>query len=1011
MIKHLLKTTLLSCSLLFGTAALIKAQTVDITERGGFLTTSFGPGSTVSERAGSLIDNNPATKMYNGNITAGTTYIQFKAMQPEIVTGYTITSANDSPDRDLSGWDFQGSTDGSNWVSLDKQSGQTFPARFQKNSYSFTNTNQYQYYRWYAITRQGGGTGSIQLAEIELLAASSTGKVNIMAVGGTTTDIWNTTGNEGAAMCTDSYIWKPSADNNTSALDGGTKYFTDHGTTEIVFAGNVKTIAQQYTLTSGNDYADRDPKTWKVLASNDTAAGWVTLDSQTGQAFNYRCETKTYPIAGNTTLYKFYKLKVTANNGASGFQLTEWQLQGQMGEIPAAPTSLTAASASVSSINLTWNDNSTIEDSYIIEQSWDQANWYRAITVPANTKNYTVTGLASNVKYYFRVRALRTDVGYSTYSNIVSAQPAKGGPTYVDITEYPGILSEKNNSDGSEGRYCAIDNNLNTKYSGAAVTWLQWKAEYPAAVDKYTITSANDDPTSDPKTWILQASNDGTNWVDLDKRTGETFASRFLLKTYTLTNSTKYTYYRLNFTANNGSSNRTQMTEIELYGTSDGIGGLSAPDNLVAVGLSKTTNFVTWSDNSFSEESYKIERSADSTNWSTVATVQLNTTSYYDSTVASNTKYYYRVAAYSTTYGLSAYSNVMSCKSLVGGDGLINLMALKGAVTAQYAGNSGEGVANLIDGNVNTKYNLSLAVTPPLWIEYDLPITGNTTKAAAVMYSVTSAIDPGGDGRDPVSWILQGSNDSVWTNLHTVTGEKFIARPQTKEYTFTNTKAFSKYRLSITGAVSPAPAYVQLAEWTVYADPGTSTPVELASFTAAGTRTGAELIWKTATELQNLGFDVERSVAKTNKWVKIGFVAGNGTTTKLNNYKFSDTKVSAGKYEYRLKQIDNNGTFKYSNNVEVEVGSVPKQFSLSQNYPNPFNPTTNLDFTVATNGRTTLKVYNVLGAEVTTLFDGQAEAGKVYQVSFNASMLSSGVYFARIESGNQHISRKLVLMK
>ena len=114
---------------------------------------------------------------------------------------------------------------------------------------------------------------------------------------------------------------------------------------------------------------------------------------------------------------------------------------------------------------------------------------------------------------------------------------------------------------------------------------------------------------------------------------------------------------------------------------------------------------------------------------------------------------------------------------------------------------------------------------------------------------------------------------------------------------------------------------------------------------------------------------------------------------------------------YRIKQIDNNGTFLYKNSAEVEIGLAAKKFELESNYPNPFNPTTTITFTLAQDGFTTLKIYDVLGREVTTLANGMMKSGVMNTVSFNASKYSSGVYFSRLESNGNVQMKKIILLK
>jgi len=189
-------------------------------------------------------------------------------------------------------------------------------------------------------------------------------------------------------------------------------------------------------------------------------------------------------------------------------------------------------------------------------------------------------------------------------------------------------------------------------------------------------------------------------------------------------------------------------------------------------------------------------------------------------------------------------------------------------------------------------------------------------------------------------------------------------------------------------------------------------PVELTSFAANVNENNITLNWSTATETNNSGFQVERS--NGGAYEVVGFVAGNGTSTQVHNYSYSDQNVTSGTYTYRLKQMDFNGTFEYSNTIEVEVLGV-KEFTLDQNYPNPFNPSTTITFSLASDSKVSLKVFDVLGQEVATLVNGQMTSGS-QKVSFDASSLNSGVYFYRIDAdgvdGQKFSStKKMILTK
>ena len=189
-------------------------------------------------------------------------------------------------------------------------------------------------------------------------------------------------------------------------------------------------------------------------------------------------------------------------------------------------------------------------------------------------------------------------------------------------------------------------------------------------------------------------------------------------------------------------------------------------------------------------------------------------------------------------------------------------------------------------------------------------------------------------------------------------------------------------------------------------------PVELTSFAATTDNKNVNLNWSTATELNNSGFQIERSSGS--EYQVVGFVAGHGTTTEVQNYSYVDQNVNAGSYTYRLKQVDFDGTFEYSNAIEVDILGI-KEFALGQNYPNPFNPSTKINFSLAVDSKVSLKIFDVLGQEVATLINGQLAAGS-QEVSFNASSLNSGVYFYRIDAdgidGQKFSSvRKMILTK
>lgn len=185
-------------------------------------------------------------------------------------------------------------------------------------------------------------------------------------------------------------------------------------------------------------------------------------------------------------------------------------------------------------------------------------------------------------------------------------------------------------------------------------------------------------------------------------------------------------------------------------------------------------------------------------------------------------------------------------------------------------------------------------------------------------------------------------------------------------------------------------------------------PVELVSFRAIINKGSVELNWTTATEVNNRGFEIERNV--NGKFEVIGFVNGHGTTTNRQSYSFIDNNPGTGIVQYRLKQVDFNGTYSYSNVVEVDL-STPNYFDLAQNYPNPFNPTTTIRYSIANAVNVSLVIYNTLGEEVMTLVNNQFTEPGVYNVVFDASNLASGTYIYRLTAGDFVMTKKMVLTK
>jgi len=186
------------------------------------------------------------------------------------------------------------------------------------------------------------------------------------------------------------------------------------------------------------------------------------------------------------------------------------------------------------------------------------------------------------------------------------------------------------------------------------------------------------------------------------------------------------------------------------------------------------------------------------------------------------------------------------------------------------------------------------------------------------------------------------------------------------------------------------------------------TPVELTSFAAEINGRDVKLSWATATETNNKGFEVERK-SEDSQYRGIAFIEGYGTTAIQQQYIFVDKNISVSDYFYRLKQIDFNGAWAYSKEVEVDV-NTPLNFFLSQNYPNPFNPVTTINYSIPKRSIVTLKIYDILGEEVATLVNEEKLPG-LYEIKFDGGNLSSGVYIYRLTADDFFSSKKFTLLK
>lgn len=183
-----------------------------------------------------------------------------------------------------------------------------------------------------------------------------------------------------------------------------------------------------------------------------------------------------------------------------------------------------------------------------------------------------------------------------------------------------------------------------------------------------------------------------------------------------------------------------------------------------------------------------------------------------------------------------------------------------------------------------------------------------------------------------------------------------------------------------------------------------SLPVELISFTSMVMKNNILLKWKTAQEVNNNNFTIERKVGTESEWIAIGKVNGNGNSNSIKEYNYTDKNLNGGQYNYRLKQIDNNGYYEYSNVITAVITENYDELKLYQNYPNPFNSTTNVAFEVSDKANVKLLLYDILGREVKCIIDKRLEEG-YYLEKVSFEQLPSGNYIISLQ--NSKIKRNI----
>jgi hypothetical protein len=640
---------------------------------GGTASGTGTPCNAVNEGPAKLYDNNKNTKWCVSALPSTSnpisTAYDFAGTDSYIITGYTITTANDLPGRDPLDWTFQGCqgscTVGSDsgWVTLDTRVGQFFGAdRFQSTFFAVSNSAGYQQYRLRFTANHGDVFGSFQIADVQMFGTAgmcspesdaafcsrlgkncgmvtandncgaprtvgSCGACNAPATcgGGGTSNVCGiacspesdaafcsrlgkncgmvtandncgaprtvgscgactapaTCGGGGTANVCGGSPSGPDLTEGGTATSTGTacsagesvaqaydnlmtpstfsKWCILSAPSSVVpisagyrFSGTSAYVVTSYSVTTGNDEPDRDPRDWTLQGCQggcvvNSDAGWVTLDARTGQFIGAgRYQTSTYPVA-NANAFRQYRLRITANGGVGVTQLAEIQLFGDPGAcLPETDAGFCAR---------TGKNCGTVSGT-------DDCGNPRTVTSCGACNAPETCGGAGTANVCGappppEVTEGGTATGTGTACNVTNENVSKAYDNRMTSTDF--------------SKWCVTS----APTAAAPIsTVYDFAGSDSYVVTSYAITTANDAFDRDPTAWTFQGcqgtctAGSDTGWVTLDTRSGQfATAGRYQTATFSVSNSAAYQQYRLRFTANRGAASLLQMAEIQMFGT------------------------------------------------------------------------------------------------------------------------------------------------------------------------------------------------------------------------------------------------------------------------------------------------------------------------------------------------------------------------------------------------------------------------------------------------------------
>lgn len=568
------------------------AQT-DITNLAGTISAQYTDSPT-NEDISKVIDNQYSTKYLTFHNSG---WIQFQSTNSYIVTKYSITSANDVMSRDPKNWTVQGSTNGSTWATLDTRTNEVFASRLLRREFSFTNNIAYSYYRLQMTNNSGT---ILQLAEWEIF---------------------------GQLPPTNVATAYKHCDYNASGYAIGLAV-GDYTLAQLVTKGIIDNDISSLKVSSGYEVAlydlDNFQGTSIIIRADDAC---LNNESFNDRASSLRVRTITanqLPIASitspanNATYIAPASIVINANasDPDGSISKVEFFKNNEVTPISTDATapysfSWTAVPAGTYSLTVKATDNlNAVVTSTIVNITVVNPNQNPSVSISSPTTNSTYTAPASvkidanasdsdgsvtMVEFFngssllykdsvapysyiwsgvaagsYSLTAKATDNSGATSSSSVIVVNVNPAPVVRDITDFGGALTAQfNDSPSNERLTNLVDNQSGTKFlTFQASTWVQLQQANSSVVTKYTLTSANDADSRDPKDWTFQGSNNGTTWTTLDTRTNEDFPSRFMKKEYSFSNTASFTFYRLQMTNNSGTI--LQLAELEIFGIGGG---------------------------------------------------------------------------------------------------------------------------------------------------------------------------------------------------------------------------------------------------------------------------------------------------------------------------------------------------------------------------------------------------------------------------------------------------------